>query len=207
MRKLSCQWVDERLSRAKGHALRNLLYGAFGRAGANVWGFKRDIMTTKTDFDRDLSLRLRIDALLANYIHCIDEDRLEEWHNYFTDDGRYKVVTRENYDLGLPVALIYCDGRGMFKDRISALRTANIYEPHVYCHMVSALKILDSSGPNIKTQSNFTVTRTMSEGNMMTFLCGKTIDTVTEIDGDLKFKERTVILDSRRIDTLLVIPA
>ena len=163
-------------------------------------------MTTKTDFDRDLSLRLRIDALLANYIHCIDEDRLEEWHNYFTDDGRYKVVTRENYDLGLPVALIYCDGRGMFKDRISALRTANIYEPHVYCHMVSALKILDSSGPEIKTQSNFTITRTMSEGGMMTFLCGKIFDTVTEVDGELKFKERTVILDSRRIDTLLVIP-
>ena len=163
-------------------------------------------MTTKIDFDRDLSLRLRIEALLANYIHCIDEDRLEEWPDYFTDDGRYKVVTRENYDLGLPVALIYCDGTGMFKDRISALRTANIYEPHVYCHMVSALKILDSSGPNIKTQSNFTVTRTMSEGDMMTFLCGKTIDTVTEIDGELKFKERTVILDSRRIDTLLVIP-
>ena len=75
-------------------------------------------MTTKINLDRDLSLRLRIDALLANYIHCIDEDRLEEWPDYFTNDGRYKVVTRENYDLGLPVALIYCDGTGMFKDRI-----------------------------------------------------------------------------------------
>jgi anthranilate 1,2-dioxygenase small subunit len=163
-------------------------------------------MTTKTDLDRDLIHRLRIDALVADYIHCIDEDRLEEWPYYFTADGRYKVITRENFDLGLPVALIYCDSRGMFEDRISALRTANIYEPHVYCHMVSALKILDSSGPEIKTQSNFTITRTMSEGGMMTFLCGKIFDTVTEVDGALKFKERTVILDSRRIDTLLVIP-
>ena len=107
-------------------------------------------MTTTTDLDRDLIHRLRIDALVADYIHCIDEDRLEEWPDFFTADGRYKVITRENYDLGLPVALIYCDGRGMFEDRISALRTANIYEPHVYCHMVSALKILDSSGPEIK---------------------------------------------------------
>jgi anthranilate 1,2-dioxygenase small subunit len=163
-------------------------------------------MTIKTNIKHDLSLRIRIDALIADYIHSIDEDKLEEWPNYFTIDGRYKVITRENYDLNLPVALIYCDGRGMFEDRISALRTANIYEPHVYCHMVSALKILDDSGPDVKTQSNFTITRTMSEGDMMTFLCGKTIDTLKEVDGELKFKERVVILDSRRNDTLLVIP-
>ena len=163
-------------------------------------------MTTTTDLDRDLAIRLRIDALIADYIHCIDEDRLEEWPDFFTDDGRYHVITRENYDLGMPVALIYCDGRGMFEDRISALREANIFEPHVYCHMVAALKIIDSSGPEIATQSNFSVTRTMPEGEMMTFLCGKAFDTVVEVDGALKFKERKVILDSRRIDTLLVIP-
>ena len=102
-------------------------------------------MSSSSQLDHDLALRLRIDALVANYIHCIDEDRLEDWPNFFSSDARYHVITRENYDLGLPVALIYCDGRGMFKDRISALREANIFEPHVYCHMVSALKIIDAS--------------------------------------------------------------
>ena len=163
-------------------------------------------MSSSSQLDRDLVLRLRIDALVADYIHCIDEDRLEDWPNFFSSDARYHVITRENYDLGLPVALIYCDGRGMFKDRISALREANIFEPHVYCHMVSALKIIDASETETRTQSNFYVTRTMPEGEMTTFLCGKVLDTIVEIDGELKFKERKVILDSRRIDTLLVIP-
>ena len=163
-------------------------------------------MSSSSQLDHDLALRLRIDALVANYIHCIDEDRLEDWPNFFSNDARYHVITRENYDLGLPVALIYCDGRGMFEDRISALREANIFEPHVYCHMVSALKIIDASEAETRTQSNFSVTRTMPEGEMMTFLCGKVLDTIVEVDGELKFKERKVILDSRRIDTLLVIP-
>ncbi|MBD20799.1 MAG: hypothetical protein CMM37_07140 [Rhodospirillaceae bacterium] len=163
-------------------------------------------MGSSLQLDRDLILRLRIDALFADYIHCIDEDRLEDWPDFFTKDARYHIITRENYDLNLPVALIYCDGRGMFEDRISALREANIFEPHVYCHMVSAIKIIDTNKDDTRTQSNFSVTRTMPDGEMTTFLCGKTLDTIMEVDGELKFKERRVILDSRRIDTLLVIP-
>ena len=159
-----------------------------------------------TDLDRDLALRLRIEALMADYVHCIDEDRLEEWPDFFTKDGQYRVISRENYELDLPVSLIYCEGHGMFRDRISALRTANIFEPHTYCHMTSALKIIESDGTEYRTQSNFTVMRTMSEGNMSIFACGKYVDCIIEEDGDLKFRERCVILESRRIDTLLVIP-
>ena len=156
--------------------------------------------------NRDLSLRLRIEALNADYIHCIDDDRLEQWHEFFADGGIYRVTTRENTDLNLPVSLIYCEGRGMFHDRISALRTANIFEPHTYCHMVSALQIQESTGGVTRTKSNFSITRTMSEGGMMTFACGRYLDTIVEEGGVLKFQERNVILESRRIDTLLVIP-
>jgi len=163
-------------------------------------------MAVKSDLDRDLALRLRIEALMADYIHCIDEDRLEEWPDFFTEDGRYRVTSRENYELDLPLNLIYCEGRGMFRDRISALRTANIYEPHTYCHMTSALKITGSSGKEHRTQSNFIVVRTLSEGAMSVFACGKYIDRIVDARGNLKFGERTIVLDSRRIDTLLAIP-
>jgi anthranilate 1,2-dioxygenase small subunit len=163
-------------------------------------------MTVTTDLDRDLALRLRIEALMADYIHCIDEDRLEEWPDFFTVDGQYSVNSRENFELNLPVNLIYCEGRGMFVDRISALRTANIYEPHTYCHMTSALKITGSDGKKHRAQSNFSIIRTMSEGAMSVFACGKSIDRIVEDQGGLKFRERRIILDSRRIDTLLAIP-
>lgn len=163
-------------------------------------------MAPTMDLDRDLALRLRIDSLMADYAHCIDEDRLEEWPDFFTADGLYRVTSRENYDLGLPVNLILCDGTGMFRDRISALRKANIFEPHTYCHMTSSLKILGSDSGGHRTQSNFTIIRTMSEGDMSVFACGKILDHIVEESGALKFKERSVVLESRRIDTLLVIP-
>ncbi len=163
-------------------------------------------MTTTTGLEREFVLRLRIEALLADYVHCIDDDRLEEWPGFFTEDGRYTVITRENHELGLPVGLIYCDGRGMLNDRISALRTANIFEPHCYRHSVSAMKLLESDGADHRCTANFTVMRTMHDGDMSVFACGKYLDRIVERDGVLRIRERIVVLDSRRIDTLLVIP-
>ena len=156
--------------------------------------------------DSELVLRLRIEALMADYAHCIDDDRLEEWSGFFTEDGRYTVITRENHELGLPAGLIYCDGRGMLNDRISALRVANIFEPHCYRHSVSAVRLLASDGAEHQSEANFTVIRTMHEGDMSVFACGKYLDRIVERDGVLRIKERIVVLDSRRIDTLLVIP-
>ena len=158
------------------------------------------------DLDAMLRIRLGIEALAADYAHCIDGDRLESWPDFFVDNGAYRVTTRENVDLGLPLSLIFCDGRGMFVDRIVAMRTANIFEPHVYCHMVGSLKLVSSSTGEYETRSNFTVIRTMVDGAMSIFACGAYHDVVVEQSGALKYKSRTVVLDSRCIDTLLVIP-
>lgn len=154
----------------------------------------------------DIIRRLRIEALMTDYAHCIDDDRLEEWPDFFIDAGVYRVITRENHELDLPIALIYCDGRGMLRDRISALRTANIYEPHTYRHAVGAVKILGRDGDITRVQSNFTVIRTMHDGDMTVFACGRYLDRIVDQGDALKFSERLVILDSRRVDTLMVIP-
>src|ERR1700746_3061114 len=112
----------------------------------------------------DLTLRLRVDALYAEYAQVIDDDRLEEWPALFAETGRYRVTTRENHGRGLALAMMYCDGRGMMSDRISALRLANIYEPHVYCHLTSAVRVVECTSTEIGAQANFLVVRTMQEG-------------------------------------------
>ena len=151
--------------------------------------------------------RAHIEAFNADYANCIDSDRLEDWPAFFAEDGVYRVTTRENRERGLPISLIYARGRGMLADRITALRTANIYEPHVYCHQVSAVKVI---GPlparGWRCESNFTVMRTMASGAMIVFACGRYHDQFVEISGVLRLAERIAVLDSRRIDTLLVIP-
>jgi anthranilate 1,2-dioxygenase small subunit len=152
------------------------------------------------------ALQARIADLYSEYAQLLDDDRLEQWPDLFTEHAAYRITTRENYDNGLPLNLIYCDGRGMMADRISALRTANVFEPHVYCHMVSAVRLLEVTGDDYRARSNIVVMRTMQQGDTMVFACGRTFDQLVEHDGRLRFSSRTVVLDSRSIDTLIVIP-
>jgi 3-phenylpropionate/cinnamic acid dioxygenase small subunit len=46
----------------------------------------------------------------------------------------------------------------------------------------------------------------MQEGDMTLFGAGRYIDQVQHQDGLWKFHRKTVVLDSRQIDTLLAIP-
>ena len=154
----------------------------------------------------DLALRQRVADLYADYVHAVDDDRLEDWPGFFVEAGVYRVVTRENRDLGLPVALMYCDGRGMMEDRVAALRTANIYEPHVYNHAVSAVRVLENDQGTIRARCNFSIVRTVNGGDMSVYACGRTYDEIIEDQGVLRFRARLVVLDSRQIDTLMAIP-
>jgi 3-phenylpropionate/cinnamic acid dioxygenase small subunit len=119
------------------------------------------------------------------------------------------VTPAENYDAGLPLGLIYATSRNMLKDRVSALREANVYEPQRYRHLVSSIKIVGDAveGPeHVDLVANFLVVRTMQDGEMTIFGAGRYVDQVRRGSGCWKFASKTVVLDSRQIDTLLAIP-
>ena len=139
-------------------------------------------------------------------MHAIDDDRLEEWPGYFTDDAVYHITTRESEEAGLPIGIMHCEGRGMLKDRILALRTANVFEPHTYCHILGATRLIEASGGVLAARTNFTVTRTMQDGETEMFAVGKYIDEIVVDGADLALRSRRVVLESRRIDVLLVLP-
>ena len=150
--------------------------------------------------------RRRIEDLIGACAHCIDDDRLEDWPGFFADDARYLLTTRENFDAGLPAGIMLCTSRAMMHDRIAALRGANVFEPHVYCHLISAPRIEAGRDGGYDVQTRFAVVRTMQDGKMDVFACGRLLDHVV-LDGDAAlFKSRIVVCDSRRIDTLIVIP-
>src|SRR5712691_11879358 len=82
-------------------------------------------------------MRAAIEDLLARYVHCLDNDALEAWPDFFVD-GQYLMTTRQNHSSGWPIGIMYCDGHGMMHDRVTALRKAIVFEPHVYQHIVSS---------------------------------------------------------------------
>ena len=150
--------------------------------------------------------RLELEELYADYVRCLDADEIERWPDFFTEDCFYRVTSAENYEAGMPLGLIHATSRNMLKDRVSALREANIYEPQRYRHLVSSINLVEEQGETLDLVANFVVVRTMQEGEMTVFSVGRYLDQVRYEDGAWKFARKTVLLDSRQIDTLLAIP-
>ena len=153
-----------------------------------------------------VALRFELEALYADYVHCLDADELERWPDFFTEDCFYRVTSAENYEAGLPLGLIYATSKNMLRDRVSALREANIYEPQRYRHLVSSIKLLAEEPGRHGLTANFIVVRTMQDGAMTVFAAGRYVDEARRAGGAWKLARRDVVLDSRRIDTLLAIP-
>jgi len=156
----------------------------------------------------DIQLQLTVENLLARYVHAIDDDRLEDWPGFFVEKGRYRITTAENYGRGLPLSIVYADSRAMLRDRVAALRNANIYEAQRYRHTVSSTLAERVDADIARATSNFHVVRIMHTGESMLFASGRYLDRVrlNGEGGQAMFEERVVILDSRAIDTLLAIP-
>ncbi|GAB7389137.1 aromatic-ring-hydroxylating dioxygenase subunit beta [Bacillaceae bacterium] len=147
-----------------------------------------------------------IEELLYAYVQCIDDDRLEEWPEFFTDRCVYKIISRENYQRNLPAAVMFCDSKGMLKDRITAHRHANIYEPHFYRHLVSNIRITGQENDAYLVQANYLVIQTKLDGDSQVYNTGKYVDKIVFEGGKAKFKEKYVVFDTLRIPTLLVTP-
>ena len=150
--------------------------------------------------------RLEIEALYAEYAHCLDNDRLEEWPDFFTEDCAYRVTSAENFEAGLPLGIIYATSRNMLADRVMALRKANIYEPQRYRHLIANFRIERADGDGIDLTANFIVVRIMQDGGMSLFAAGRYVDRLARAGGGWKFARKDAVLDSRQIDTLLAIP-
>jgi len=151
--------------------------------------------------------RLELDALYADYAHCLDNDALEDWPGFFTDDCRYRITSAENFEAGLPLGIVYATSKGMLVDRVMALRKANIYEPQRYRHLIGAIKIAAAEEAGVlPVVANFIVVRIMQDGAMSLFAAGRYIDRLVRRGDGWKFAKKDVVLDSRQIDTLLAIP-
>jgi 3-phenylpropionate/cinnamic acid dioxygenase small subunit len=154
----------------------------------------------------DQALRRRVEDLIAHYVDVIDQDRLEEWPELFTEKCRYLITSADSYEEKLPHGVVYADSRGMLRDRVSALREANIYESHRYRHIVGPVWVEPESETAVRARSHFLVVRTMHTGDAMLFASGIYRDRIDISENPCRFIERIVVTDSDKFDTLLAIP-
>jgi anthranilate 1,2-dioxygenase small subunit len=155
-----------------------------------------------------IDLQWKVANLNARYVAAIDDNKLEEWPDFFVANGSYRVTTAENFERGLPLALIYATSRAMLRDRVRSLRDANVYEAQRYRHLIGPALIGGQEGGEVRAQTSFMVARIMHTGETSIFATGRYHDRIvldTPERGEA-FVEKLVILDSRLIDTLLAIP-
>jgi 3-phenylpropionate/cinnamic acid dioxygenase small subunit len=153
-----------------------------------------------------MSALLRVARLNAAYAATIDADRLEAWPDFFVEDCLYKITSAENHRRGYSAGIIYADSRAMLRDRVTALRTANIYERQSYRHIVGLPVLGETGADSIAAETPFLVVRIMRDGRTDLFATGVYIDRICEEGDNPRFAERIVVCDSGHFDTLLAIP-
>ena len=141
--------------------------------------------------------------LLAEYGALIDMAKFDEWLDLFDEECRYRIVPRENFDRGLPAALVFCDSRAMLEDRIRALREANKYNIHTDRHIIGLPRIFDGG---LMVEAPFAVFQTDQEGETRLFATGLYRDRL-EISGQrLKIRDKLILLDTFAVPSLLATP-
>ena len=65
----------------------------------------------------DLIAYVEVQQLHAEVARVLDAGEFARWPEFFTEDGRYVVQSRENHERGWPLALIHLESRAMLKDR------------------------------------------------------------------------------------------
>lgn len=151
-------------------------------------------------------LRARIEDFLGALAAAVDDDEVERWPDFFTEDGFYQIIPRDGFEAGHPLGIMTCAGRGMMRDRVAALRGANIYEPHAYCHVLSRPLLEPGADGEIRARTNFALYRTIQGRASELFAAGKYVDRIVAEGGELRLKSRHAVLESRRVDILIVLP-
>lgn len=167
-------------------------------------------MTANEQGLQRLMLQQEVDQLNAAYAATLDEKRFEEWPEFFVEDGRYKVQARENFDRGLPLALMALESRGMMKDRVYGVTQTIYHGPYYMRHIISPARIVSQAdepdGEVIKAEANYAVFRTKPGGVSEVYNVGRYIDELIKKDGLLKFRSRLCVYDSEMILNSLIYP-
>jgi len=153
-----------------------------------------------------LLLQLEVDQLNAAYAAALDERRFDDWPLFFLEDGRYTVQARENFDRGLPLALIDLESRGMMKDRVYGVTHTIYHGPYYTRHVVSPAQVLGESDGRIRAQTHYAVFRTKPGEPSEVYNVGRYIDEIVRTPDGLRLARRMCVYDSEMVLNSLIYP-
>ena len=149
-------------------------------------------------------LHARVCALYDEYAIVCDEE-LERWPELFTDEAVYKIVARENYEAGLPLPTMLCEGRGMLRDRVTAIRRTCVYLPRQTRHLIANVRILGREETRVLARANFAVFDSLDGGSSQILAAGRSFDTIA-LGDELRFEEKVCVYDGNLVPGSIIYP-
>ncbi len=155
---------------------------------------------------RRLLLQLEVDQLNAAYGAALDDKRFDDWPAFFLPEGSYKVQARENFDRGLPLALMALESQGMMKDRVYGITQTIYHGPYYMRHVIGSARVLSEEGARIRAEANYAVFRTKPGDASEVYNVGRYIDEIERTPEGLRFASRLCVYDSEMVLNSLIYP-
>ncbi len=149
---------------------------------------------------------LQLQKLHAEYCACLDDGRYEDWPQFFTEECLYRIVPRENFERGLPLAALFFESRRMLEDRVFGIRNTLFHAPYYQRHIVSGVRVTDLTEGVIRCEASYIVMRTRQNEFPEILSIGRYLDVVARTDDGLKIRERQCVFDNELIPNSIIYP-
>ncbi|MDB5824282.1 MAG: Aromatic-ring-hydroxylating dioxygenase, beta subunit [Herminiimonas sp.] len=169
----------------------------------NIREWERSSLTPETA----RALRMLVEEFNSEYCSVLDAGEIEKWPEFFTDDALYRLTARENVDAGLPVGLVYAEGKGMLIDRAVSISRTQTFAPRYNLHVCGNVRVLQQlENGDIIARTNFILLQTLVDGPTSLHLAGCYHDRFIRHGEGLLIKERQAIYDTTVIANDVVFP-
>ncbi len=145
-------------------------------------------------------------ALYADYAAALDQRDLQRWPAFFTEDGIYRLQSRENFDRGLPLCTLAFESRAMLQDRVFGASETIFHDPYVQRHIVSAPRLLREDARGLHCETSYVVIRTKRDAMPEILSVGRSIDVVVSTPEGLRFASRQMVFDNDLVPNSIIDP-
>jgi len=160
----------------------------------------------------DSELRRQVEDFLYFEAELLDDRKLRQWLDLFTDDARYWMPIRHN-TLERPGEIadeLSKPGEGFYFDddkKSLGLRVERVYSKSAWSerppsrtrHLISNVRVKKDTGAELEVHSNFLVYRTRMETDKDMFV-GTRQDILRRFNGGFKIARRAIVLDQAVLD-------
>jgi len=151
---------------------------------------------------------LAVSAFLYRYAELLDTEQFEAWTQLFDpNDCLYRVLSRENQELGLPLPIMGCFSHGMVCDRVAMLAKGVLtYRRDRLLRQITNVQCQANGEDTVSVRANLVVYQSSEEGVSGLYMVARYNGLLRSSGDSWLIKSMDVVVDSFGIDTMLAVP-